>query len=192
MLAWLVRGGWVTQLRSFAWIIVWPEIRYEVHYALDSDRIKKAHQESVREAVEEARSAASEVSKTLSTEETAEKARVQRAREKAKQDVADFNRRPKPEATPEPSTNSELHVMRMMPTLITDPHKVNYVNSLYLEAIEKRFKDEYTRTMFRKLRKYFNGEEALENIALNEGMKRKEIFNLLVAFDEFLLTTRHW
>jgi hypothetical protein len=30
MLEWLVRGGWVTQLRTFAWVLVKPEIKAEV------------------------------------------------------------------------------------------------------------------------------------------------------------------
>lgn len=45
MLAWLVRGGWVTQLRAFAWILVWPEIVYEVDYLLKSEALEKAQKQ---------------------------------------------------------------------------------------------------------------------------------------------------
>jgi len=41
MLSWLIRGGWVTQLRTFAWIIVWPEILYEVEYRLKASALEK-------------------------------------------------------------------------------------------------------------------------------------------------------
>ena len=47
MLAWLMRGGWVTQLCTFAFVVVWPEIVYEVEYALEAEDIarqKRAHQ----------------------------------------------------------------------------------------------------------------------------------------------------
>ncbi|GAB1311238.1 Nitrogen permease regulator 3 [Madurella fahalii] len=44
MLAWLMRGGWVTQLCTFAYVIVWPEIIYEVEYALEADEIARAKQ----------------------------------------------------------------------------------------------------------------------------------------------------
>ncbi|KAI1268801.1 hypothetical protein F5Y18DRAFT_167734 [Xylariaceae sp. FL1019] len=35
MLAWLMRGGWVTQLCTFAYVVVWPEIIYEVEYEIE-------------------------------------------------------------------------------------------------------------------------------------------------------------
>lgn len=42
MLAWLMRGGWVTQLCTFAYVVVWPEIIYEVEYALEAEEIARA------------------------------------------------------------------------------------------------------------------------------------------------------
>lgn len=42
MLAWLIRGGWVTQLCTFAYVVVWPEIIYEVEHALEAESIAKA------------------------------------------------------------------------------------------------------------------------------------------------------
>lgn len=44
MLAWLMRGGWVTQLCTFAYVIVWPEILYEVDYALEAAAVARAKQ----------------------------------------------------------------------------------------------------------------------------------------------------
>ncbi|KAH9887812.1 nitrogen permease regulator of amino acid transport activity 3-domain-containing protein [Xylariomycetidae sp. FL2044] len=40
MLAWLMRGGWVTQLCTFAYVVVWPEILYEVEYELEAEEIR--------------------------------------------------------------------------------------------------------------------------------------------------------
>ncbi|KAK4192658.1 nitrogen permease regulator 3 [Podospora australis] len=42
MLAWLMRGGWVTQLCTFAYVVVWPEIIYEVEYHLEAEQIKRS------------------------------------------------------------------------------------------------------------------------------------------------------
>ncbi len=42
MLAWLMRGGWVTQLCTFAYVVVWPEIIYEVEHALEAEEIARA------------------------------------------------------------------------------------------------------------------------------------------------------
>lgn len=45
VLAWLMRGGWVTQLRTFAWIRVTPEIKAEVAVEMErEERIKKAEE----------------------------------------------------------------------------------------------------------------------------------------------------
>ncbi|KAI1415668.1 nitrogen permease regulator of amino acid transport activity 3-domain-containing protein [Hypoxylon sp. FL1857] len=41
MLAWLMRGGWVTQLCTFAYVVVWPEILYEVDYELEAEELMR-------------------------------------------------------------------------------------------------------------------------------------------------------
>ncbi len=197
MLAWLLRDGWVTQLRTFAWVIVWPEIRYEVEYALDAERIKAAYQDAISDAIEEAQAEASSPSHTsttnpLSSEAFAEKARLHRLREKAKQDQLTFSKKPKPVVTLVPSMNNMPHVMALQPKIIKDPYRASHVDSLYLVAISKRFKDEKAQKAFMRLARYFDGQEALETVALREGMKRKEAWNLMLQFEEFLLTTRHW
>ncbi|KAI1325273.1 hypothetical protein F5Y16DRAFT_411530 [Xylariaceae sp. FL0255] len=40
MLAWLMRGGWVTQLCTFAYVVVWPEIIYEVEYEIEAEELR--------------------------------------------------------------------------------------------------------------------------------------------------------
>ena len=199
MLAWLLRHGYVTQLRTFAWVIVWPEIRYEVEYALDAERIKAAYRDAITEAVEEAQSEASASSDTTSASSTAasseaiaEKARLQRLREKTKQDQLAFAKKPRPIATAVPSTNNAPHLAGLAPKVIKDPYRVNHLDSLYLEAISKRFKDEKTQKAFMRFARYFDGNEAFEMVALKEGLKRKETAMLMLQFEEFLLTTRHW
>ncbi|KUI53965.1 Nitrogen permease regulator 3 [Cytospora mali] len=47
MLSWLMRGGWVTQLCTFAYVIVWPEILYEVEYQLEAEEVAKAKRAQV-------------------------------------------------------------------------------------------------------------------------------------------------
>ncbi|GAW20204.1 hypothetical protein ANO14919_097010 [Xylariales sp. No.14919] len=46
MLAWLMRGGWVTQLCTFAYVVVWPEILYEVEYELEAEELKTLQEEA--------------------------------------------------------------------------------------------------------------------------------------------------
>ncbi|KAJ0121494.1 uncharacterized protein J7T55_008658 [Diaporthe amygdali] len=47
MLAWLMRGGWVAQLCTFAYVVVWPEILYEVEYTLEAEEVAKAKRAQV-------------------------------------------------------------------------------------------------------------------------------------------------
>ncbi|KAF1937052.1 hypothetical protein EJ02DRAFT_438131 [Clathrospora elynae] len=56
ILAWLMRGGWVTQLRTFAWVRVTPEIKAQVAAEMArEERIKKA-EEAQRELLSETES----------------------------------------------------------------------------------------------------------------------------------------
>ncbi|KAI0594990.1 hypothetical protein F4775DRAFT_394460 [Biscogniauxia sp. FL1348] len=50
MLAWLLRGGWVTQLCTFAYVVVWPEIQYEVEYALEAEALQAEALRAAEEA----------------------------------------------------------------------------------------------------------------------------------------------
>jgi hypothetical protein len=50
ILAWLMRGGWVTQLRTFAWVRVSPEIKVQVAAEMEREAIIKKAEEARREA----------------------------------------------------------------------------------------------------------------------------------------------
>ncbi|KAI1133069.1 nitrogen permease regulator of amino acid transport activity 3-domain-containing protein [Nemania abortiva] len=52
MLAWLMRGGWVTQLCTFAYVVVWPEILYEVEYELEAEELKMLQEEASKKEKE--------------------------------------------------------------------------------------------------------------------------------------------
>lgn len=49
ILAWLMRGGWVTQLRTFAWIRVTPEIKAQVAAEMEHEELKKKAEEARKE-----------------------------------------------------------------------------------------------------------------------------------------------
>jgi hypothetical protein len=208
MLGWLIRGGWVTQLRTFAWILVWPEIIYEVGYQLKADALQKkadklSSQNTSSESTESTEESGSDKNKLIdssapmSTEQAAENARLERlavkAATEAAADAAEFSKKPKPVATDNPCTNNSPHLKGIAPYIIVDPHKVrNHEESLYIAAIGKRFNDQKVKDCWFKFSKYFNGNEALEMIGLREGMKRKETWAILLNFQEYMLTTKHW
>lgn len=315
MLAWLMRGGWVTQLCTFAYVVVWPEIIYEVEYALEAEEIAKAKRAQAEggeprsldsnttatssssgteiqdptEADVEPRSFSStsepttdlasstatlrdltlsptqlsidhplsptstslsphSPSRTTSPSQThhhpaptpaelaAEKARLERLASRAAQTLADkatsHARKAPPLATPHPSINDAPHLLHLSPHIILDAKKATGRESLFLDAIGRRLakgaegkgkgkedghhkgitnqggkqggvvgkdKDVGGKDWDRRVAgawplfwKYFDGRSALERIALQEEMKRKDVWNLLTAMSEYLLTVRHW
>lgn len=50
ILAWLMRGGWVTQLRTFAWVRVSPEIKAQVAAEMEREAQNKKAEDARREA----------------------------------------------------------------------------------------------------------------------------------------------
>ncbi|KAK2626832.1 hypothetical protein QTJ16_004007 [Diplocarpon rosae] len=209
MLAWLIRGGWVTQLRTFAWILVWPEVIYEVEYQLRFEAIEKArkgiksHNGSSESAESESADESSpdknsdvDRSAPWTTEQVAENARLERLADKvakqAAEEAAEFAKLPAPEATEHPSNNKADHLKGIAPYIIKNPHKVSHEESLYIAALGKRFTEPRVKECWQRFTKYFNGTEALEMIALRENMKRKETWGILMNYQEHLLICRHW
>ncbi|PQE06462.1 hypothetical protein CJF32_00002389 [Rutstroemia sp. NJR-2017a WRK4] len=214
MLAWLIRGGWVTHLRTFAWIWVHPEIIYEVDYQLRAEALEKAKNADAQKKsgssaegsnssseVTDDSSGAENLSKLdptapLTTEQVAEAARLERLAAKSiaeAQAAADeFAKLPKPIATENPSLNNAPHLRNIASYVIVDPHKVSHVESLYIAAIGKRWTDPKGKANWTNFVKYFNGKEALEDIWAKEGLKRKETWNILLSYQEQILVCKHW
>ncbi|KAF7853407.1 hypothetical protein EAF04_010700 [Stromatinia cepivora] len=204
MLAWLIRGGWVTHLRTFCWIWVWPEIIYEVDYQLKAEAIERTKNPSLQTAPgspEEANDVenatlALDPTAPLTTEQAAEAARLERLAAKtvaeAKAAEDEFENMPVPDATEHPSMNHAEHLRNMSSYIIVDPHKASHVETMYIAAIGKRWIDPKAKALWPKFVKYFNGTTALEDIWAKEGMKRKETWNVLLAYQEQLLVMKHW
>ena len=273
MLAWLMRGGWVTQLCTFAYVVVWPEILYEVNYQLEADELRgqTALSSSPSETTtappttglapgpaseggrhadpssptrptpessppsprssspDRGSSPASENQHATIGEQVAEKARLERMADKANREAAEkaaaHARRHPPVATDHPSTNDAPHLAHLSPHVIVDAKKATGKDSLYLSAIGRRFRSgddsanngnsngndrssaaatagnssggrphhvQNVQKAWPVFWKYFDGRSALERVALQEDMKRKEAWNLLTAMSEHLICVRHW
>lgn len=300
MLAWLMRGGWVTQLCTFAYVVVWPEIIYEVEYALEAEELTRAKRaqgvarepprsdtdtslaspslasptSSISALVDTATagfgflsllddasdmasstatlrppnpssdqdssvasplrrpgdplsrgtshdSSVSAASLSTPAEQAAEKARLERIADKAARDLAEramaHARKAPPVRTAHPSVNSARHLVGISPRIILDAKKATGKESRYLSAIGQRLRDRAAAAgtgaaapgaaaaskdakgwearvaeTWPLFWKYFNGRSALERIALQEEMKRKDVWNLLTAMSEFLICVRHW
>ncbi|GAB0132345.1 hypothetical protein EsDP_00000785 [Epichloe bromicola] len=271
MLAWLLRGGWVTQLCTFAYVVVWPEILYEVAHEMEAEELAAAEEEArsrqhdgplsgttvagpslqdaatatatatittttTDAATSQPQSQPSTITTTnetpqtqessetpsppspgpgagdepspktimphqprqppLTAEHVAEMARLERIALKASREAADkataHARKVMPMATAHPSVNDAPHLAGLTPHIILDAKKATGRESRYLSAIARRLKDDKARGAWQLMCKYFDGRNALERIALQEEMKRKEAWTLLTAMSEYLLCTRHW
>ncbi|KAF5122080.1 Nitrogen permease regulator 3 [Metarhizium anisopliae] len=236
MLAWLLRGGWVTQLCTFAYVVVWPEILYEVEYVMEAEELAAAaaatataqdnnrnddqpspsptyaappttNQELTTQddpdPAEPLPGAGDEPSPktrvpapTSTAQHAAEMARLERIAMKAHREAADkataHARKTPPIPTSRPSVNDSPHLAGLTPHIILDAKKATGKESRYLSAIARRLKDDKVKAAWSVMCKYFDGRCALERIALQEDMKRKETWTLLTAMSEYLLCTRHW
>lgn len=169
MLAWLIRGGWVTQLCTFAYVVVWPEIIYEVEYEMEAEELqrrKDAESEGSKTPSRDRRhhslsspsepppqgdsSASANYSGTSSSPATAsqqmaEKALLERMATKIQREAAEkataHARKILPAKTEHPSTNDAVHLASLTPYVILDAKKASGEDSRYLAAIEKRLRE---------------------------------------------------
>lgn len=146
ILAWLMKGGWVTQLRVFGWVRVSKEIKAMVR----NDDNSNNHNNN-----------------SLSPR-----------KEKEDTEMDHFS--------PENHTRST--------TLLLDPHKANALESRWLDAIASNLDDPDVREVWPRLVRYFNGQHALEKIAVREGFKRKDVWRWLSHLESkgILVVVRHW
>ncbi|KFA61319.1 hypothetical protein S40285_05979 [Stachybotrys chlorohalonatus IBT 40285] len=198
MLAWLMARGWVSQLCTFAYVVVWPEILYEVDYELEAEELGSST-ENIGTAADPALAEPAEAHNVQTpsvVEHAAEMARLERIAQRAHRAAADkataHARKAAPVATDSPSANNSPHLAGLTPHIIHDAKKATGKESRYLSAIARRFTDDKQRSAWHLMCKYFDGQSALERVALQEDMKRKEVWNLLTTMSEYLLCVRHW
>lgn len=194
----------MTQLCTFAYVVVWPEIQYEVEYELEAEELRRAEDPALGtsvpsssfESTEDAHPPSGETRVPTMNEQAAEQARLERIAEKTQREAAEkaaaHALKVVPTATAHPSVNNASHLAHMTPHIILDAKKATGKESLYMSAIARRLKDEKVAKAWHGFSKYFNGKSALERIALQEDMKRKEAWTLLTAMSEHLLCVRHW
>lgn len=220
ILAWLLRGGWVTQLRTFAWVKVGPEIKLAVEAALRKEEVDRylARDNSTLTAADGEDSdddTSSSSSSSLASHGSG--------------DMTPMPGRPDPHAQLRTSHKllDRLTALRRA-SLILSPHRASPLESRWLDEIVSRFPDkaqEQSRlgglcpelaprdlqTLLKKywpvFLKYFNGYDALEKIPVRENLKRKLVWQVLTrlgfvtgspgsveldAREQVLVSVRHW
>lgn len=219
ILAWLLRGGWVTQLRTYSRIKVTPEIKKTVEMAVRREEVgqylakpksslKPPEQGKRHHREESVDDAASSSSSSLSSQGSGDETPMAGRR-----------------------GEDELHLTHSLfdsntslktASLIMTPHRASPLESRWLEEILARLSDRLgtdqhlgetpnsdvedggPQASLKKywpiLIKYFNGYDALEKIPVRESLKRKFVWRILNRLgagqvdrpDPVLVSVRHW
>lgn len=171
ILAWLLRHGWVTQLRTFAWIRIPSHIKEIVAKQPDPappQFISKQHDAPTLSATHLKPPPPNQLSPPSPTSST-------------HSNRTDFGYPSSPPA----------------PSLIPDPRHASALPSRHLAAIsayvlEQQGKDACC--AWDRCVGYFDGRHAVEIIAVREGWKRKRVDELVVGWERLgiLVRGRHW
>ncbi|OXV09736.1 hypothetical protein Egran_02500 [Elaphomyces granulatus] len=215
ILAWLLRGGWVTQLRAFARIKVPPETKIAADQSLQQEEIEKL-------MVENRASFKSPTNRHVQDDNCPSPSSL--GSHGSDQETIIPGQR---ESLSQYYMNRNAHLRTS--SLILLPHRASPVESRWLDEIMARFPDpaspervkgitsmdepaepgihDSLKKYWPKFTKYFNGHDALEKIAAREGLKRKTVWQLLMRMgmitgqnlgieldpkEKVLIAVRHW
>lgn len=164
ILAWLLRGGWVTQLRSFAYVRVDSTVKTAVKEQARTDRNGKAGSDN-RNSLETSHDTIAPLNlpKRLSIAS------------RASSDVKSFTSSHK---------NARMNSLILQPARAspTESKWLDYIGHHLHELLSPDWQEDEILELARYwpvLTKYLNGIEALEKIPVREGLKRKVVRDLL-------------
>lgn len=197
ILAWLLRGGWVTQLRTFGWIKVSPEIKISVEEAMLKEEDTKDEErqfESTTEYLEKENFETSEDDRGSSSSSSLES-------------------ESSGEATPVPARSNLAQIQykqqernnRTTSSVVLRPHRASPVESRWLDEVLATISENSTNRQSNNdgpedngespdaaislarnwplFIKYFNGTDALEKIPVREGLNRTTVWRWLTRLD---------
>jgi nitrogen permease regulator 3-like protein len=196
ILAWLMKGGWVTQLRTFAYVRVSPEVKKAVREQEKKERLEKKASETITKSAEKDDEEENVDADADENGDTISNGNVN-PRSFASDTNSQGSRRPS--LMSRPSSDQRQHTMSSKAvhdpnaaSLILNPSRASpleckwldhIANSLvktqYSPAVLSMEEREELRMYWLRFVKYFNGSEPLEFIPVREGLKRKFVWDLL-------------
>ncbi|KAI5808728.1 nitrogen permease regulator of amino acid transport activity 3-domain-containing protein [Peziza echinospora] len=76
-------------------------------------------------------------------------------------------------------------------SFIREPQKASSIESAWMEMITRDQPADVT-AVFERMTRYLNGQHALEKIPIKENISRKECKRVLTAMEKYVCTVRHW
>ncbi|KAJ5482280.1 hypothetical protein N7475_001092 [Penicillium sp. IBT 31633x] len=197
ILAWLLRGGWVTQLRTFARIKVSPEIKMAVEMALRKEEVDRYLAKSNSNSI-----TVEEDSDSEYANDDANSSSSSSLQSHGSGDETPMPGRLDPRAQLRSSHKllDQSTALRLS-SFILSPHRASPLESRWLDEIVSRFPDNLrtdqgeenaspditpkdAQALQKKywpiFLKYFNGYDALEKICVRENLKRKLVWQVLM------------
>ncbi|KAL8975180.1 MAG: hypothetical protein Q9197_000572 [Variospora fuerteventurae] len=191
ILAWLLRDGWVTQLRTFVWVRVPPHIKATVE-SQKGDAERSLESSSIEQLPSPRTEAVAKgPPNTLAVPPPPPPPSSSPTSSTASAHTTIPFRTSSQEGTPPPPPPSSSS------SLIQNPRQASGTSSRYLTAISthvlRRQGVEGQKAWNRCLR-YFDGKHAMETIAVQESWKRKRVAEFINMWETegLLLKGRHW
>ncbi|EXJ77634.1 hypothetical protein A1O3_09862 [Capronia epimyces CBS 606.96] len=210
VLAWLMRDGWVTQLRTFAFVRVDPEVKKAVRER-DKEESNRAKPPADLNGSDRDMSRSfgsgtpTTVASSLVSSFRQRPSMVSRPSSDGRQSISTDQTSTR--GTQQPKHNPKAASLVLSPQRASpeESHWLDYIGSTLVGATETETAE--LQRYWPIFVKYFTGSEALERIAVREGLKRKFVWDMLVkmglSFDggveddkgenkRVLVTLRHW
>ena len=186
-LAWLMRGGWTTQLRTFAFVLVDPHVKKAVQEKVRGDRRERSGVQPQSEKSELGSSQGSDfrMPGVFNRPDLVSRPSSDGTTTSSRQSI-----------TSTTASNAISRAHKHNPnhaSLVLSPLRASAVESKWLSQIVSTLNpsaspaaSDFSATEKMELQrywplfvKYFNGSEALESIPIREGLKRKFMWDLL-------------
>lgn len=168
ILAWMLRNGLVTQLRSFAWIKVPRAIKIAVHH----ERLMKKVQAK-----------SSHGGTAVGTEAPSPPGSPAPLPDHMVNSTSSLLSNSLASLT-EDEDGEESDMFK--DSFILEPDRASGIESAWLEMITRDQSVE-VKALFERFLKYLNGRHALEKIPVREGVNRKDVRKVFKALDEYII-----
>lgn len=197
ILAWLLKNGWVTQLRTFAYVRVSPDVKKAVREQDRKDDLERKATEAATKATD-AKSIDPD-SSPGDPDESTSTTKPRRNGSTSQQSFSSNNTSRRPSLMSRPSSDHRQHTLSSTAThdpnaasLILNPSRASPLESRWLDHIANSLlTTQYSptelsaeeqvelRSYWLRFVKYFNGSEPLEFIPVREGLKRTIVWEYL-------------
>jgi hypothetical protein len=196
ILAWLLKNGWVTQLRTFAYVRVSPEVKKAVREQDRKDELERKATEAATRAAD-----AQNTNPNSFLDDPDDNASITKTPTNGTTSHHSFssNTSRRPSLMSHPSSDQRQHTLSSMAThdpnaasMVLNPSRASPLESRWLDHIANSLlTTQYSPTeismeervelrgYWLRFVKYFNGAEPLEFIPVREGLKRTVVWEVL-------------